>query len=73
MAASLWSTAKANSRSASLGLAGITEAAACQSWTSQAEFDGDKAKLIWPVSLDGKKTDSETYKVLGILPKATGP
>lgn len=33
----------------------------------QAEFKGDKAKLIWPVSLDGKKMQSETYKILGIL------
>lgn len=32
-----------------------------------ADFHGDKAKLEWPVSLDGKKMDSETYKVLGIL------
>jgi hypothetical protein len=34
--------------------------------TIQAEFNGDKAKLIWVVSLDGKKTQSETYKVLAI-------
>jgi len=33
----------------------------------QAEFDGDKAKLTWPVSLDGKKMESETYKILGVL------
>ena len=33
----------------------------------QAEFDGDKAKLKWPVSIDGKKIESETYKILGIL------
>jgi hypothetical protein len=33
-----------------------------------AEFDGDEAKLIWPVSLDGRKTQSETYKILNILP-----
>jgi hypothetical protein len=39
----------------------------------QADFDGDNAKLIWPVSLDGKKMQSETYKILGILdsPRAT--
>jgi hypothetical protein len=36
----------------------------------QADFHGDKAKLIWVVSLDGKKTESETYKVLGILGKS---
>ena len=35
----------------------------------QADFNGDNAKLIWPVSLDGKKTQSETYKVLAILDK----
>ncbi len=33
----------------------------------RAEFNGDGAKLIWPVSLDGKKTQSETYKILAIL------
>jgi len=33
----------------------------------QVEFDGDNAKLQWPVSIDGKKTQSETYKILGIL------
>ncbi|MGA8224380.1 MAG: hypothetical protein WB780_22230 [Candidatus Acidiferrales bacterium] len=33
----------------------------------QAEFHGDNAKLEWVVSLDGKKTQTETYKVLGIL------
>jgi hypothetical protein len=38
----------------------------------QAEFHGDKAKLIWVVSLDGKKTQSETYKVLAILDKPKG-
>jgi hypothetical protein len=35
----------------------------------QAEFHGDKAKLEWVVSLDGKKLASETYKVLAILDK----
>jgi hypothetical protein len=35
----------------------------------QADFHGDDAKLIWPVSLDGKKMQSETYKILGILDK----
>jgi hypothetical protein len=38
----------------------------------QADFRGGKAKLEWPVSLDGKKMDSETYKVLGILDTRTG-
>ena len=33
----------------------------------QAEFDGDKAKLKWSVSIDGKKMESETYEILGIL------
>jgi hypothetical protein len=35
----------------------------------QADFHGGNAKLKWIVSLDGKKTQSETYKVLGILGK----
>jgi hypothetical protein len=36
----------------------------------QAEFDHDKAKLIWPVSIDGKKLESETYKILAVLDKS---
>jgi hypothetical protein len=35
----------------------------------QAHFDGDKAKLKWPVSIDGKKFESETYKILAVLDK----
>lgn len=35
----------------------------------EAEFNGDKAKLKWNVSLDGKKTASETYKILAVLSK----
>lgn len=35
----------------------------------RADFHGGSAKLEWPVSLDGKKIESETYKVLGILDK----
>jgi hypothetical protein len=35
----------------------------------QAEFRGDKAKLIWAVSLDGKKKESETYKILAVIDK----
>ena len=35
----------------------------------EAEFNGDKAKLRWPVSIDGKKTASETYKILAVLGK----
>jgi hypothetical protein len=38
----------------------------------QVDFHGDNAKLIWPVSLDGKKMQSETYKILGILDKPKG-
>lgn len=34
-----------------------------------AEFKGKNTKLIWPVSLDGKKTESETYKILAVLDK----
>jgi len=35
----------------------------------EADFKGHNAKLIWPASLDGKKTESETYKILGVLDK----
>jgi hypothetical protein len=38
----------------------------------QAEFHGDNAKLLWVVSLDGKKTQSKTYKILAILDKPKG-
>lgn len=33
-----------------------------------AEFEGDQAKLIWSVSLDGRKTQSETYTIVNIVP-----
>jgi hypothetical protein len=33
----------------------------------EAEFRGDNAKLEWIVSLDGKKKQSETYKILAVL------
>ena len=33
----------------------------------QVEFKGKNAKLIWLASVDGKKFDSETYKILGVL------
>jgi hypothetical protein len=41
----------------------------------EIDFHGDKAKLEWVVSLDGKKKHSETYEVLAILdrPKDTVP
>jgi hypothetical protein len=40
----------------------------------EAEFHGDSAKLSWNVSIDGKKSQSETYKILGVLakPQETG-
>jgi hypothetical protein len=31
------------------------------------EFDGDKAKLFWSTSLDGRKIQSETYKILAVF------
>jgi hypothetical protein len=37
----------------------------------QAEFKGNKAKLEWVVSLDGKRMQSETYKVLAVMDKPT--
>ena len=33
----------------------------------EAEFSGASAKLFWSVSLDGNKTESETYKILGVF------
>jgi hypothetical protein len=35
----------------------------------EADFHGDKAKLEWNVSLDGKKKESESYKILAVLDK----
>jgi hypothetical protein len=32
----------------------------------QVEFKGKNAKLAWPVSVDGSKLESETYKILAI-------
>ena len=32
----------------------------------EATFDGDKAKLYWSTSLDGKKIESETYKIIAV-------
>jgi hypothetical protein len=32
----------------------------------QVETNGDKAKLFWNVSLDGKKIQSETYKIIAV-------
>ena len=35
----------------------------------EADFKGKDAKLFWPVSLDGKKFESETYRILAVLDK----
>ena len=32
-----------------------------------ADFRGDKAKLSWPVSIDGSKMATETYKIIAVL------
>jgi hypothetical protein len=32
----------------------------------EADFSGDRAKLIWPVSLDGKKSATETYTIIAV-------
>lgn len=37
----------------------------------EVEFKGKNAKLEWSVSLDGKKKESETYTILGILAPAS--
>jgi hypothetical protein len=39
----------------------------------QADFHGDSAKLSWSVSLDGKKIQSETYKILAVVDKPQEP
>lgn len=36
---------------------------------AEADFDGLNARLKWPVGQDGKKTESETYKVIAFLEK----
>jgi len=41
--------------------------------TFEAIFDGDKVKLFWPTSLDGKKTESETYKIIAVSKAGTAP
>jgi hypothetical protein len=33
----------------------------------QAQFAGDKAKIIWSVSIDRTKMESETYTILAVL------
>ena len=35
----------------------------------RADFKGSNAKLSWPISVDGKTVESETYRILGIIPK----
>ena len=35
----------------------------------RADFKGKNAKLSWSVSLDGKKFESETYRILAVLPQ----
>lgn len=35
----------------------------------EADFNGNSAKLKWPVGADGKKIESETYKVVAMLDK----
>jgi hypothetical protein len=35
----------------------------------EADFSGSSAKLKWPVSTDGKKSEFETYKIVALLAK----
>jgi hypothetical protein len=35
----------------------------------QAEIKGGSAKLDWPIGIDGRKTESETYKIVALLEK----
>jgi len=37
----------------------------------EADFAGQTAKLTWPVGTDGKKSETETYKVIAMLDKRT--
>ena len=37
------------------------------------EFSGDKATLKWVVSIDGKKLQSETYKIVAVIPAQNPP
>jgi hypothetical protein len=41
--------------------------------TVEAQFDGDNAKLEWAVSIDGKKKQNETYKIIGIFTENPPP
>lgn len=40
--------------------------------TVEADFHGDSAKLSWNVSIDGGKSQSETYKILAVMDKPSG-
>jgi hypothetical protein len=35
----------------------------------EAVFKGKNAKLFWLASIDGRKSESETYRILGVLDK----
>lgn len=39
----------------------------------EADFKGKNAKLYWNVSIDGKKSESETYRILAVLPAPSAP
>lgn len=41
--------------------------------TVEADFHGDSAKLSWNVSINGKKSQTETYKILAVLDKPQEP
>ncbi len=54
------------------GRAGVSRRRSCRMLIVneiQAKLSGDNAKLKWAVSIDGKKLDSETYKILAVLNK----
>jgi len=53
-------------------LAGQTDRRSCRKPPIdeiKADFKGSNAKLSWPISVDGKKVESETYRILGVIPK----
>jgi hypothetical protein len=62
-------TANANSQSSDSGFILRSFRYAAFTTAQTAQDDGDNAKLEWPVSIDGKKKQGETYKIIGILTK----
>jgi hypothetical protein len=54
-----------------IGTSARTQTATGGGKTDIAVFRPSDGQLIWPVSLDGKKMESETDKILGIFNRPT--